>query len=305
MMKYWWLKKYKNFKIVQINDLILDVSYFLTMPKNYEKQYLILKNRNITELNEEELLIVLYKIVKTKNITNNNLNIIIQTLLSIPDNSFPMSDYSLLEMLGEIKNLKTNIPSSSKLDNNNIAICYHCLNIFYVDKIRNINKNNLCLCPYCLSHKLYFDNDYIPMNYTFIKLAQMYYYTSLLGCTFKNIQKIMKRNVLTEVGKQNNNSISISKIFSNNKILPIDEKIISRNLMLSLFKYENNLNETASIYISDLDYKIKEEMMVIILITIMETLSTTIYLKKIRLIFSNDDLKNEFDYLLKIIRNFK
>ena len=28
-MKYWWLEKYKNFKIVEINDLIKDVNYFL------------------------------------------------------------------------------------------------------------------------------------------------------------------------------------------------------------------------------------------------------------------------------------
>ena len=31
-MKYWWLEKYKNFKIVEINDLIKDVNYFLIMP---------------------------------------------------------------------------------------------------------------------------------------------------------------------------------------------------------------------------------------------------------------------------------
>ena len=38
-----------------------------------------------------------------------------------------------------IKSLKTNLPFKEKVENNNIAICYNCLNIFYVDKIKNIN----------------------------------------------------------------------------------------------------------------------------------------------------------------------
>lgn len=304
-MKYWWLEKYKNFKIVQISELYYDVHYFITMPKNYEKQYQSLKDKNIDDLLEEELLILLYNIVTTKNIKNNHLNVIIEKLLETPDNSFPSSDYSLKEMLDEIKNLKANLPYREKLDTNNIAICYHCLNIFYVDKIKKINKNNLCLCPYCLSHGLYFDNDYIPMNYIFIKLAQMYHYTSLLGCSFKNIQKIIKKNVSTKTVEKPDNSIVISYFVFNNKILPIDEKIISRNLMLNLYKYENNLDEVATIYISDLDYRIIDELMMIILVTIMETLSNTIYLKKIILIFNNDDLKKKFDCLLRVINTFK
>ena len=45
--------------------------------------------------------------------------------------------------------------------------------------------------------------------------------------------------------------------------------------------------------------------MMIILVTIMETLSNTIYLKKIILIFNNDDLKKKFDCLLRVINTFK
>ena len=76
-MKYWWLEKYKNFKIVEINDLIIDVNYFLIMPKNYEKIYQEIKNEDISNLEEEELLILLKKITTTKNLKNNQLRKII------------------------------------------------------------------------------------------------------------------------------------------------------------------------------------------------------------------------------------
>lgn len=304
-MKYWWLEKYKNFKIVQISELYYDVHYFITMPKNYEKQYQSLKDKNIDDLLEEELLILLYKIVTTKNIKNNHLNVIIEKLLEIPDNSFPSSDYSLKEMLDEIKNLKANLPYREKLDTNNIAICYHCLNIFYVDKIKKINKNNLCLCPYCLSHGLYFDNDYIPMNYTFIKLAYIYYHTSNLGCSFKNIQKIIKKGISTLDGNYTDNYLDISKYYSNTKIKPIDEKIISRKLMLDLYKYEANIIEEENIYIPSLNNKIEEELLLIILVTVIEVLANTVYLKKIRFIFKNKKNKNKFDNMIKTIKTFK
>ena len=49
------------------------------------------------------------------------------------------------------------------------------------------------MCPYCLKQTLYFDNDYIPMNYTFIKLASIYYGISSLGCSFREIKKILKK----------------------------------------------------------------------------------------------------------------
>lgn len=304
-MKYWWLEKYKNFKIVQINDLYTDVHYFITMPKNYEKQYQILKDKNIGDLLEEELLIILYKIVTTKNIKNNHLNVIIEKLLETPDNSFPSSDYSLKEMLDEIKNLKANLPYREKLDTNNIAICYHCLNIFYVDKIKSVNKNNLCLCPFCLKTNLYFDNDYIPMNYTFIKLAYIYYHTSNLGSSFKNIQKIIGKGIFTDNGNYNDKYLDISKYYSNSKIKPIEEKIVSRKLMLDLYEHETNIIEEESIYIPSLSNKIEEELLLIILVTIMEVLANTVYLKKIRLIFKNNKNKSKFDSMIKTMKTFR
>ena len=120
-MKYWWLEKYKNFKIVEINDLIKDANYFLIMPKNYEKIYQEIKNEDISNLEEEELLILLKKITTTKNLKNNQLRLIIEKLLLIPDNSFPNSDYTLLEELTEIKNLKQNSPLKEKINSNNIT----------------------------------------------------------------------------------------------------------------------------------------------------------------------------------------
>lgn len=303
-MKYWWLEKYRNFKIIQINELQDDVNYFLTMPKNYEKQYQQLKGKDINTLEEEELLILLKKIVNTKNIKDNSLGIIIEKLLQIPDNSFPPSDYTLEEMLREIKNLKNNPPLKDKLETNNIAICYHCLNIFYVDKIKNVNKNNLCLCPYCLKTKLYFDNDYIPMNYTFIKLANIYYGISNLGCTFKEIQKIVKKSVTTTVGKKESDSIEFSKIFSNKKVNLIDEKVIHRKLYLELTMKEQVIIDKATIYISHLTSKVTTSILEIILVTILEVLSNNMYLKEIKIIFENEIEEKTFLSLLKVIKNF-
>lgn len=303
-MKYWWLEKYRNFKIIQINELIDDINYFLTMPKNYKKQYLILQNQDIESLEEEELLILLTEIGYTKNIKDNKLNLIINKLLKVPDNSFPESDYTLSEMLDEIKELKHNLPYQEKLENNNIAICYHCLNIFYIDKIKSVNQKNLCLCPFCHSHKLYFDNDYIPMNTTFIKLSHLYYHTSNLGCTFREIQKILKKCITTEVGKKEENSISFSNIFSNKKINPIDEKVISRKIYQELMIRNENLIDEVSIYISNLDEKVENSILMILLIAIMEALSSTVYLKRVKIVFQNQKQEKQFSELLKVIKKF-
>lgn len=303
-MKYWWLEKYRNFKIIQINELADDIDYFLTMPRNYETQYQQIKEKDIDVLKEEELLILFKKIIDTKNIKDNSLNIIISKLLQVPDNSFPPSDYDLKQMLDEIKNIKNNIPDKSKIENNNIAICYHCLNIFYVDKIKSINKNNLCLCPYCLKTTLYFDNDYIPMNYTFIKLAYLYYHISSLGCTFSKIQKIANRDINTYVGKEEKNSISFFNIFSNDKISPIDEKIIYKNLYQELMQKEKDMLYQSDIYLKELPYQIENRLLEIILTVLLEVLSNTIYLKKIRIIFEDKRQQKNFLYLLKTIINF-
>lgn len=303
-MKYWWLEKYKNFKIIQIKELQDDINYFLTMPKNYKKQYEVLKDKDIDTLEEEELLIVLKKIVDTKNIKDNSLNIIIEKLLELPDNSFPASDYTFQEMLMEIKELKNNLPFQNKIENNNLAICYQCLNVFYVDKIKNVNKNGLCLCPYCFSTKLYFDNDYIPMNYIFIKLANIYYGISSLGCTFKEIQKIIKNGVKITVGKKEKNSIEWNPIFGNKKIEPLDEKKVYRKLYQELMKKERAINYQATIYLSSLSKDSSLFILEILLIVMLEVLSNTIYLKEIQIIFEKEEDKNTFHFLLKNVKNF-
>jgi len=291
-MKYWWLEKYKNFKIIQVNELINDVNYFLTMPKNYEKKYNELKNENIDNLDEEDLLIILYKIINTKNIKNNNLSKIINKLLTIPDNSFPSSDYSLKEMLDEIKDLRLNKPTIEKLEYSNICVCYNCLNIFYVDKIKAINKSNNCLCPFCMKSTLYFDSDYIPMNYSFIKLAYFYYQSSSLGCTFKEIKKIIKKNIKVVNEKYNEKDINLNIHLSDNKIKGIDEKIISKKIYDLLLEKENNMEYEVCIYIDNIknDYSKK---ILIVLITSIEILTNSIYLKNIKIKTNNKIIFNE------------
>ena len=301
-MKYWWLEKYRDFKIIQIKELQDDINYFLTVPKNYKKQYEALKDKDVNLLEEEDLLIILKKIVDTKNIKDNSLNIIIEKLLQLPDNSFPASDYTLQEMLMEIKGLKSNLPVQSKIENNNLAICYHCLNIFYVDKIKNVNKKNLCLCPYCLRTTLYFDNDYIPMNYTFIKLASLYYGISSLGCSFKEMQKIIKKSVTVIASKEKKDSIEFNKIFDGRKIIPLDEKKIYRKLYQEFMKKEKEVAYFARIYVSSLSKNNSTLLLEILLVGMLEVLSNAIYLKEIQVIFEKEEDKRIFASLLKGIQ---
>ena len=301
-MKYWWLEKYRDFKIIQIKELQDDINYFLTVPKSYKKQYEVLKDKDVNLLEEEDLLIILKKIVDTKNIKDNSLNIIIEKLLQLPDNSFPTSDYTLQEMLMEIKGLKSNLPFQSKIENNNLAICYHCLNIFYVDKIKNVNKKNLCLCPYCLRTTLYFDNDYIPMNYTFIKLASLYYGISSLGCSFKEMQKIIKKSVTVITSKEKKDSIEFNKIFDGRKISPLDEKKIYRKLYQEFMKKEKEVAYFARIYISSLFKNNSTLLLEILLVGMLEVLSNAIYLKEIQVVFEKEEDKRIFASLLKGIQ---
>ncbi len=302
-MKYWWLEKYKNLKVVDLKELTEDVFYFLTMPKNYQEKVEEIKKKELSILTEEEILILLYHLIETKNIKDQTLRLVIEKLLIYPDNSFPSSDYTLLEMLEEIKNLKNNPPLQEKLNHNNIAICYHCFQIYYVDKIKNTNRNGYCICPYCHSTKIYFDNDYIPMNYLFLKLAYFYYHISGLGCRFREIQKLLKKNVKIEIGKKEKESIIFSKWITNQKPKPIDEKKIYRNLILSFQEKENLFLEKSSIFVSNA-IKSKENLFLLILICIMETLANTIYIKEIKIIFEQEEDYQTFSSMLKVIQKF-
>jgi len=80
-MKYWWLKKYQSLEVKMLPELYDDIRYFVIMPKNYSSWYEENKNANIDELAEEELLMLLYGIVSTKNVKDNRLRLIIKKLL--------------------------------------------------------------------------------------------------------------------------------------------------------------------------------------------------------------------------------
>lgn len=194
-MKYWWLKKYKGLKIKSIPELQKDVNNYFVMPKNYKDRYLAIKLSDIEFLEEEDLKIYLYTLLNHEKIKNNRIIRIIDRLLSIPDNFLPATNYTLEEMLDEVKQLKANPPLEEKLSTNNIAACPNCLEVFYVDKIKYVNKKGHCLCPYCKGSHLFFDNDLYPMDDNFLRLARLVLGTTLLGCKFKHIQKLLKKSI--------------------------------------------------------------------------------------------------------------
>lgn len=297
-MKYWWLEKYKNIKVVDIDNLKKDVNYFIIIPKNYQKQLEIINAKKIEELEEEELLILLKNLVNTKKIKDNTLIKIIEKLLLIPDNSFPKSDYNLIEMLEEIKNLKQNKPYQEKINNNNIAICYHCLNIFYVDKIKKVNKNNYCLCPYCNSTKLYFDNDYIPMNYLFLKLAYMYHNVSKLGCSFAEIKQLLKKSII--IKKESIIEDVINLDFLENKLSLIEEKKAYKKIIDSIQNEENKQKYEIKINVK----KIQKDNILLLFISLIEVLINDFYIKKIIINFVENSAEKKFKkYLKNIIKN--
>lgn len=168
------------------------------MPKNYKDRYLAIRNSEINLLSEEDLRILLYAILNHEKIKNNRIIQIIDRLLEFPDNALPTTNYSLEEMLEEIDNLKDNYPTEEKLESNNVAACYNCYQVFYIDKIRYVNKKGHCICPYCKSSTLYFDNDFIPMDENFLRLAKLIHATTPLGCSYKNLQKIIKKGIKLE-----------------------------------------------------------------------------------------------------------
>ncbi len=193
-MKYWWLKKYKGLKIRLIPDLIRDVNTYFILPKNYKERYSMIKTSDISTLEEEDLKIMLFSILNHERIKNNRVILIIDALLKIPDNFLPEVSYTVSEMLEEIKHLRE-YNEEDKLLSNNVSACFHCLEVFYVDKIKYRNKKGQCLCPYCKHSTLYFDNDFLPMDYNFLRLAKLYFENTALGCSYQNIQRLLKKCV--------------------------------------------------------------------------------------------------------------
>lgn len=302
-MKYWWLEKYKNISKRDILKLQEDLEYFLIMPKDYSKTYLSIQNQEIDSLEEEQLLILL-KILVSNIWDTKKIRRIIHKLLTISDNSFPTSDYTFSEILEEIFHLKENLPYMEKLEHNNVAICYHCLNIYYVDKITKVNSKGLCLCPYCHSTRLYFDNDYIPMNYSFLKLSYLYYHVSRLGCSFLEYRKIVKKNLkikkIEEMDREE--LLSISPLLE--KMTPISEKIIYKAIYDLLLNYNQLFYRKSCLFVPTLK-KDATSKLILFFTCILEVLGNTMYLKDISLCFEDLENQKEFQQFIKDFLSMK
>lgn len=310
-MKYWYLEKYRGLKITELESLKEDLKFFNNHIKYTKKEAEELLTNNISDKKEEELLILLHYILYYKKSALNKIVSIIDKLLLIPDTSMPITDYSLKEMLNEIKNLraKANRPTKDKLEYNNIASCYNCLNVFYVDKIKYTNKKNICLCPFCKSTNIYFDNDYIPMDFFFLKLSRLYYKETPLGCNFKNIQKLLKKSI--NYIKNKESIILKSSILTKSKILSKDKKITSKEEVKLLFIYYQKLKEYDLTYNFNLTIEVpvlsprnKTVFSLFLLIFITSILGENPYLKKVFLTFKQEEDKTYYKKLFQTLITF-
>ena len=297
-MKYFWLEKYKNLNSKLLLDLTEDLSYFLTMPKNYLKIYEVIKEKEINELLKSEKLVVLF--CEKKDIKK--LKTIINELLLIPDTNLPIIEGSLKEKLTDIKSIKNNLPIPEKLEINNIAACYTCLNIFYVDSIKSINKKGLCLCPFCLNTTMYFDNDYLPMNHSFLKLAEIYYGTSKLGSKFKDIANIL----IKKIDFNESNATKVDMDFSNiKKITSSNEEIILKELYDYFKKIEDAGENEVAVVIPKLDDKITYDLSFLLVLTLTKILTEAFYLNRVSLNFKEKEDQLIFKKIVKEIVSFK
>lgn len=313
-MKYWWLKKYKGLKIKFIPDLIRDVNTYFVLPKNYKDRYQAIKSSDISSLLEEDLKILLVSILNHEKIKNNKVVLIIDALLKIPDNSMPDASYTVSEMLEEIVSLKT-YDSKDKLSTNNVSACFHCLEVFYVDRIKYVNKKGQCLCPYCRRPTLYFDNDFIPMDHNFLRLAKLYHGTSSLGCKFSNIQKLLKKSValksnfdvdglydyalIVKGGEKDfclvddHIEFHIPEIFYKKEITSREEFSVRYQLNECFSMIEKNLIHTVVIDLSIISQNMSNSINLSLFLTVLENLGANAYLKKVILV-----AKDKHEYLL-------
>jgi len=309
-MKYWWLEKYKNLEMKMLPSLFLDVQYFLIVPKNYMQIYQKIKDTEIEVLEEEELCILLYRISITKTVKNNMLGKIIEKLLLVPDTSLPISDYSLLEVIEEIRTLKGRRATIDKIDYNNVAACNSCLNIFYVDRIKSANSKGECLCPFCYKNRLYFDNQYIPMNYSFLFHSRLFYSTSNLGSNYQKLKKILKKSVKI---LDENSTIDLKKTFLSSefysyleqcqmkKITSLDEAKIIKGFYDAFLKTEECGDYQITLFLPlDSDKNVFETAYLLIL-SCAFVLENFFYLKEIHLVIKNQKLKKELKKVLKTV----
>ena len=199
-MKYEWLVPYVSiFQNVtketfqeesfqkQLQSFFLDCEYYLSYLAYTKERFEMLRDRDVASLNDAELEVYLYSVLTDCRINDTledcildgTIPSVLEAMLKVPDTSLPVSDYTFSEVLEEIANLHIVLPTKDKVSHNNVGACYSCHNVFYVDLIHHMSKDHLCLCPYCLSATIYFDNDYIPMNSSFIRLAMLYYQTDI------------------------------------------------------------------------------------------------------------------------------
>jgi len=226
----------------------------------------------------------------------------------------PDTSYTIREMLDEIKNLKT-YNSKDKISSNNISACFHCLEVFYVDKIKYVNKKGQCLCPYCRKATLYFDNDFVPMDHNFLRLSKLYYGTTSLGCKFVNIQKLLKRCVslkssldidglydyaLITKGDGKDFSLvddhiefSIPEICYKKEITSKEEFFVKYQLNECFSVLAKNLIHTVVIDLSIFHQNKSNSVHLSCFLTILENLGTNPYLKKVIFV-----AKDKHDYML-------
>lgn len=194
-MKYWWILDYIPFfehidratlrskkGKEKINQFLSDYSYHCTIPVHYLSYFKKIRNYPISQLSDCGLQMILaYYIYQGKieeglledAILNHQIFAILTAMKKIPDTSLPATDYTIRDMVEEIKRLPSFIPTVEKVKSSNIGACYHCRNIFYIDAIYQKNKKGECLCPYCDSTTLFFDSDYIPMDSNFLMFAYL------------------------------------------------------------------------------------------------------------------------------------
>ena len=307
-MKYWWLEKYQNLEMKMLPSLFLDVQYFLVVPKNYVEVYQKLKDVDIELLTEAELCILLYWISVTKTVKNNLLGKIIEKLLLIPDTSLPISDYSLLEVIDEIRSLKNRRAMIDQMDCNNIAACDSCLNIFYVDQIKATNSKGQCLCPFCLKNRLYYDNEYIPMNYSFLFHSRLFYSTSSLGCNYQKLKKLLKKNVkIIEYDSTMNLKDSVLDLefgeyleqFQIKKITSLDEPRIIKGFYDYFLRIEEYGSYKATLILSWENDCNLFQISYLLILSCAFVLENFFYLKEIRLVIENRKLRTQLKKILK------
>ena len=347
-MKYFWLEKYlkyfKNFKEEDINtkeyksiinDFYNDFEFYITHLYYSKERYELIKKKPLSKLSDYELVILFYYMVIETTIVNGYLNEIlldkslyklIKQMVKVPDTNLPITDYSFKEIIDEIKELKNNLPTKDKIKNNNVCACYNCHSIYYVDNIHAVDENKLLLCPYCMDNKLYFDNDYIPMNNTFLRLATLYYKDN----NITDLVSLYKDKVILKDKPSNDTSLYLDLTSSNilkdkelsyNKIN--DKYEVSCNLLLNghtskeellisstIYKYllvceknkylelEINLNDTYYHYSNDITINT-------IIVTILEYLSKHYFtnINKITIISKNMEFSKLYNSTIKDLDN--